>query len=123
MKTTLIGFGEFGERVLEKCSATADAAVADITQFEALPQGGGTLITVSHGDDTGWLTNQFSSAFEQEVNYVIIPYRQPERLEEIHKLAAGRNVVFIPQLPIKAADESEYYSHCFLDAAESIKTL
>ena len=123
MKTTLIGFGEYSERVLEKCGSTADAAVADITQFEALSQGGGTLITVSHGDDIGWLTKPRSSAFEQEVNYVIIPYGQRERLEEIHKLAAGRNVVFIPQRPVKAADESDYYSRCILDAAESIKAL
>ena len=123
MKTTLIGFGECGEMVLKKCSATADSVVADITQFDALPQGGGTLITVSHGDDIGWLTKPRSNAFEQEVNYVIIPYGHHERLEEIHSLTAGRNVVFIPQRPTKAADESEYYSRCILDAAESIKAL
>lgn len=123
MKTTLIATDRTGMEILEHCGAIADVTCTRVTQPEALPQGGGTLITVSHGDDIGWLTKPRSSVFEQEVNYVIIPYGQRKRLEEIHSLTAGRNVVFIPQLPVKAADEAEYYSHCILDAAESIKAL
>jgi len=122
-KTTLVCTDEKSMVVLKRCGAIADNTIAGSASYEAFPANDGMLITVSYGDDIGWLTQPRSSTYEQEVNYVIIPYGQRERLEEIHRLTTGRNVIFIPQIPIKAANESDYYLQCALDAAGSIKAL
>ena len=117
-ETTLVATDEKCMEVLKRCDATAE-----VTQYGAIPENSGMLITVSHGDNIGWLTEPRISAYKQEINYVIIPYGQREKLEEIHELSAGKNVVFIPQFPIEATDKSDYYLRCILEAEESIKAL
>ena len=116
MKITLKAMDRTGEEVLQNCGAPAEIMQGQLTEGEV-------LITVCRGDDIGWLTKPRSSAYKQEVDYVIIPYGQRERLEELHRLTAGRNVVFIPQLPVEASDEAEYYSLCTAEAAASVKAL
>ncbi len=118
MRITLIGIGEQAREVLRSCAELRDTEVV-----AELAAGADSELVITVAD-----AEHFSEAAQQHggglaVELVMLPYGQREMLEQLHAKAAGRNVVFIPQQAINAADAEEYAQRCTEEAAATVAAL
>ncbi len=149
MKTTLIGIGNTGEKVLKKCSDLPDTVCIPCSENNAeflrskLGKQKGLVISVSEvlfnespftkGGRSGIATSysytdiglRKAPSFDGSMNVeiMILPYRQISLMSTLHDLFADRNIVLVPNISPDVSNESDYLSCCINKAADIIRYL
>lgn len=125
MKTTIIGVGKTGTKVLDSCRELADAELVYISDNDVKMAATDSELVISIAvatpAESERLHDILNTADSIALDFVIPPFGSGCSPNEYH--TAGRNVFFLPQQQKKISDEASYYEYCVSEAVSCIKLL